>query len=63
MCSKHNETLLCTLHAEVRTLAVNAKYMAMLTKTEPDGDQNVGKKPAADVSMEMNEKVSVPIDH
>ena len=34
MCSKHNETLLRTLHAEVRILAVYAKYVAMPTKSK-----------------------------
>ena len=64
MCSKHNETLLRTLHAEVRILTVYAKYVAMPTKSDPDGGQNVGKKAAAGVSMKKNDskKMSVSID-
>ena len=65
MFSKHNETLLRTLHAEVRILAIYAKYVATPTKSKNyiDGCQNIGKTAVAGVSMEKNEKISVSIDH
>ena len=62
MCSKQNETLLRTLHAEIRILAVYAKYVATPTKSKSQMAAKRGKKAAAGVSMENNEKISVSID-
>ena len=64
MCSKHNETLLRTLHAEVRILAVYDKYVATPTKSKSQmaAKTYIGKKVAAGVSMEKNEQISVSID-
>ena len=63
MCSKPNETLLRTLHAEFRILAVYAKYVATPTKSKSQmAAKNVGKKAPAGFSMEKNEEISVSID-
>ena len=52
--------MLRTLHAEIRILAVYAKYVAPPTKVnELDGCQNDRTRAAADVSMEKNEKTNV----
>ena len=59
MCSKHNETLLHTLHAEVRILAVYAQYVATPTKSM---SQMVAKTLEREQQPEKNEKTSVSID-
>ena len=62
--SKCNETLLRTLHAEVRIFTVYAKYMAPPTKSMSEMAVKIleRERAAAGVSIEKNDKTSVSKD-
>ena len=60
ICSKLNETLLHTLHAEVRILAVYAKYVTTPTKSKSLMAAKMLERKQQPV--EKNEKISVSID-